>query len=145
MIWKVKPDIIDLNNLNRNTLVSHLGIEITEIGDDYISSKMPVNHHTRQPMGLLHGGASAVLSESVGSLAGWMVCGDIHKSVVGIEINANHLKSVKEGFVYGTTRPVKLGRTIQVWSTEIYNDNKEHICTSRLTVLIKNKSLDSNN
>lgn len=145
MIWKVKPNIIDLNLINKDTLVSHLGIEITEIGDEYIKSKMPVNQHTKQPMGLLHGGASAVLSESVGSLAGWLVCGDIEKSVVGIEINANHLKAVKKGFVYGITRPVKLGKTIQVWSTEIFDDNNDLICTSRLTVLIKNNLIGPKN
>lgn len=137
MIWKVKPDIIVVNEINKNTLVSHLGIEITEIGDDYIKSKMPVDQRTKQPMGLLHGGASVVLSESVGSIGGWLVVGDTSKTVVGIDINAHHLKSAKTGFVYGLTKPVRLGNTIHVWSTEIFDDHHDLVCSSSLTLLVK--------
>lgn len=136
MVWKVKPDIEVLNKFNKDTLVEWLGIEITEIGDDFIRAKMPVDHRTRQPMGLLHGGASVVLSESMGSVASWLVAGEDSKSVVGIEVNANHLKTAKEGYVYSITRPIKLGKTLHVWNTELLDENENIICTSRLTVMI---------
>lgn len=136
MIWKTKPDAEAINNFTTNSLASHLGIEITEFGDDYVKAKMPVDHRTRQPMGLLHGGASVVLSESVGSMASWMVTADPQKHVVGLEVNANHLKSAREGYVHSVTRPVRLGRTIHVWNTDIFDDAGNLICTSRLTVMI---------
>lgn len=136
MVWKVKPDIEVLNKFNKDTLVEWLGIEITEIGDDFIRAKMPVDHRTRQPMGLLHGGASVVLSESMGSVASWLVAGEDSKSVVGIEVNANHLKTAKEGYVYSITRPIKLGKTLHVWNTELLDENEKLICISRLTVMI---------
>ena len=137
MIWKIKPEIDAVNRFNQNTLVAHLGIEITEIGDDYIKAKMPVDHRTRQPMGLLHGGASVVLSESLGSMASWLIGADPSKKVVGVEVNANHLKSAKEGFVYGVTKPIKLGKTLHVWNTEIYDEDQNIVCTSRLTVMVQ--------
>lgn len=137
MIWKIKPEIDAVNQFNQNTLVAHLGIEITEIGDDYIKAKMPVDHRTRQPMGLLHGGASVVLSESLGSMASWLIDADPTKKVVGVEVNANHLKSAKEGFVYAITKPVKLGKTLHVWNTEIYDEDQNILCTSRLTVMVQ--------
>ncbi len=136
MIWKVKPEIEVISNFNKGTLVEHLGIEVIEIGDDFIKSRMPVDHRTKQPMGLLHGGASAVLSESMGSIAGWLTTGDAQRSVVGLEINANHLKSAKSGWVYGTTKPVRIGKSIQVWNTEICDDNDQLICVSRLTLMV---------
>lgn len=136
MIWKVKPEIEVISNFNKGTLVEHLGIEVIEIGDDFIKSRMPVDHRTKQPMGLLHGGASVVLSESMGSIAGWLTTGDVQRSVVGLEINANHLKSAKSGWVYGTTKPVRIGKSIQVWNTEIYDDNDQLICVSRLTLMV---------
>jgi 1,4-dihydroxy-2-naphthoyl-CoA hydrolase len=136
MIWKVKPDPDTVNNFNKNTLVSHLGIEIIEFGPDYIKAKMPVDERTRQPMGLLHGGASVVLSESVGSMASWMIEADSSKNVVGVEVNANHLKSAKEGFVFSITKPVKLGKTLHVWNTEIFDEQGTLLCVSRLTVMI---------
>ncbi|MBK6665433.1 MAG: hotdog fold thioesterase [Saprospiraceae bacterium] len=136
MIWKVKPDVEVINNFNKDTLVAHLGIEIVEVGEDYIKSKMPVDHRTRQPMGLLHGGASVVLSESVGSIASWLVTADQTKNIVGIEVNANHLKSAKSGFVFGITKPIRIGRTLHVWNTEIYNADDNLLCVSRLTVMV---------
>lgn len=136
MIWKNEPSIEALNNINKNTLASHLGIEITEVGEDYIKAKMPVDKRTKQPMGLLHGGASVALSETMGSIASVLIIEDITKeTIVGIEINANHLKSVKSGFVYSTTKPIRIGRRIQVWNTEIYNEKKELICVSKLTTM----------
>ncbi len=136
MIWNVKPDVDAINSFNRNTLVETLGIEITEFGDDFVRAKMPVDHRTRQPMGLLHGGASVVLSESIGSMASWLVQGGTGKGVVGIEVNANHLSSVKSGYVYSVTKPVRLGRTLHVWNTEIFDEQEKLICVSRLTVMI---------
>ena len=136
MIWKVKPDVEVINNFNKDTLVAHLGIEIVEVGSDFIKSKMPVDHRTRQPMGLLHGGASVVLSESVASMASWLVTADQTKNIVGIEVNANHLKSAKSGFVFGITKPIRIGRTLHVWNTEIYDEDDNLLCVSRLTVMV---------
>ena len=115
----------------------YIGIEFTEIGDDYISASMPVDHRTRQPFGLLHGGASCVLAESLGSVAG-SLCVDMGKEiVVGLEINANHIRGVKDGFVHGTARPIHVGRSTQVWEIKIVNDNKQLVCISRLTLAVK--------
>ncbi len=140
MIWKIKPDIEFLNQIGDNTLVKHLGIEITEIGDDYIIAKMPVDHRTKQPMGLLHGGASVALSESMGSFASVLAVDDITKTpAVGLEINANHLKSVKSGYVFAKTTPIRIGRTIHVWNTDITDEEGNLVCTSRLTVMIMAK------
>ena len=136
-IWKQEPDLSTLEMVHVNTMVAHLGIEITEIGPDYIKSKMPVDHRTIQPAGLLHGGASAVLSETMGSTAAFLCMEDISSSApVGIEINANHLRSVKSGHVYGETKPIRVGKKIQVWNTDIFDEEKNLICTSRLTVMI---------
>ena len=140
MIWKIKPDVNVINKFSQNTLASHLGIEVTEVGPDYIKGKMPVDERTKQPAGLLHGGASVVLSESMGSVASYCLIEDISRqSIVGIEINANHLKSVKEGFVYSVTKPIKIGRTLHIWNTEIFDESDNLICISRLTVMVIEK------
>jgi len=136
MIWNVKPVVEVINNFNKGTLVETLGIEITEFGDDFVKASMPVDHRTKQPMGLLHGGASVALSESIGSMASWLVIGDPNKSIVGIEVNANHLKAARDGVVYSITRPVRLGKTLHVWNTEIFDEKNHLICISRLTVMI---------
>ncbi len=136
-IWKTDPSIEALNDIGRSSLPGHLGIEFIEVGDDYIKAKMPVDKRTKQPMGLLHGGASAALSETMGSVAGVLIIEDPSKqSIVGVEINANHLRSAKNGFVYATTKPIKLGRRLQVWNTDIHDDEGKLICTSRLTTMI---------
>jgi 1,4-dihydroxy-2-naphthoyl-CoA hydrolase len=140
MIWKIFPDLDTINNFNQNTLVSHLGIEITEVGLDFVKAKMPVDQRTKQPMGLLHGGASLVLSESMGSMASWLVSGDSNAHIVGVEINANHLKSVSAGYVMSITKPVKLGKTLHIWNTEIFDENEQLLCVSRLTVMIIKKT-----
>ena len=139
MIWKTLPNVDAINSFNTNTLVSTLGIEIIEFGPDYVKAKMPVDHRTKQPMGLLHGGASVVLSESIGSLASWAISADQDVDVVGLEVNANHLKSAKSGFVYSITKPIKLGRSIHVWSTEIFDQNDELLCISRLTTMLRKR------
>ena len=136
MIWKNEPTLEALNNINNNTLGSHLGIEIIEVGEDYIKAKMPVDERTKQPMGLLHGGASVALSETMGSIASVLIIDDITKeTIVGIEISANHLKSVKSGNVYSITKPIRIGRRIQVWNTEIFNEENELVCVSKLTTM----------
>ena len=133
MIWKKPIDLKELNKWHDNTMQRHLGIEFIEVGDDYIKATMPVDHRTVQPMGLLHGGASVTLSESLGSLAS-VLCVDIEKkAVVGLEINANHIRSVREGLVTGITRPIHLGRSTQVWEIKIYNESGQLVCIGRIT------------
>ena len=121
------------------TMVSTLGIEVTDFGDEYICGKMPVDERTKQPFGLLHGGASAALAETLGSMGAGMNVDLKQYSVVGIEINSSHLKAVKEGWVYGKATPIRIGRKIQVWDIDIKDDKDNMICKSRLTLaVIKN-------
>jgi 1,4-dihydroxy-2-naphthoyl-CoA hydrolase len=142
-IWHRPFTIADIAPLRRNTMVEHLGIELTEIGDDYVRGTMPVDARTRQTMGLLHGGASVALSETLGSIAGSMVIDLQKQSVVGLEINANHLRAVRSGIVTGTTRPVNLGHSVQVWQTEIVNETGALVCLSRLTLYVLDRSVKS--
>ncbi len=134
MIWSITPDIEAVNRVGKNTMVGHLEIEITEIGEDFIRASMPVNEKTMQPAGLLHGGATAALSESIGSIASWLVAGDENARIVGVELNISHLRSAQKGYVHSITRPVKIGKTLHVWNTEVFDDEQRMICTSRLTV-----------
>ncbi|MBK9734431.1 MAG: hotdog fold thioesterase [Saprospiraceae bacterium] len=136
MIWKTKPSMTYINTLNKDSMAGFLGIEITEFGDDYVKAKMPVNERTKQPMGLLHGGASVVLSETIGSIASFLMIDADKQSVVGIEVNANHIRGAKSGYVYSITKPIKTGRTIHIWQTDIYDELERMICTSRLTVMV---------
>ena len=114
-----------------------LGIEFTELGDGYLRATMPVDARTHQPYGLLHGGASVALAETLGSSAGMMMAGD--NAVVGLEINANHLRAVRSGLVTGTARPLHIGRSTQVWETRIEDDKGQLVCISRLTVAVVSK------
>ena len=136
-IWLNAATVEQLNGGSENTMVSHLGIEITELGEDFISARMPVDHRTVQPMRLLHGGASVVLAETLGSIAG-SLCVDLKsKAVVGLEINANHLRGAKEGeTVSGTARAKHIGRATQVWEIEIKNEKGKLVCISRLTLAV---------
>jgi len=134
-----------LNAAGKDTLVAHLGIEIMEVGVDFILAKMPVDHRTIQPMGLLHGGASVVLSETLGSLAASLLIDKSIEIPVGLEINANHIKSVKSGYVYGKASPIHVGRSTQIWQTEIRNEAGKLVCTSKLTVAIIKKDNGSAN
>lgn len=137
MIWKVKPSAEYMKSFTQKNMSDFLGIEITEVGDDFITARMPVDERTVQPYGLLHGGASCVLAETLGSIAGTF-CIDVTKQmVVGIEINANHIRSAKSGYVYGTVKPIHIGLSTQVWGIEIYNEQKKLICISRLTCAVK--------
>ena len=134
-IWK-KPITLEIcNQTSENTAVKHLGIEITEVGDDYLVGRVPVDERTRQPYGLLHGGVSVVLAETLGSCAANFACPPGYQAV-GLEINANHLKGVTSGWVTGTTRPVHLGRSTQVWQIELRNDAQELTCLSRITMAV---------
>lgn len=135
-IWHGTPDLDTLNKRGQNTAVAHMGIEITDIGEDYIAGSMPVDERSRQPMGLLHGGCSVLLAESLGSIAA-NCCVDPQKAYcVGMEINANHLRSVKAGVVRGEARPVHLGRSTQVWEIRIVNQADKLVCISRLTLAV---------
>ena len=137
MIWKIKPTLEVLNEMTKNTMLAHLGIEFTDIEDDYITASMPVDHRTVQPFRLLHGGASVSLAESLGSVASQIVVSSMNIKVVGLEVNANHLRSAKEGqTVFGTAKPIKIGKRIHVWNIEIKDDTDQLICISRLTVAI---------
>ena len=128
-----------LKKISENTMVDHLGIEFIEIGDNYISAKMPVDHRTHQPMGLLHGGASLALAETLGSVASTMLLDMDKFYCVGLEINANHIKSAKNGFVFGKATPIHVGRKTHVWDIKITNEKEDLICASRLTVAIIEK------
>ena len=125
-----------INDSIQNTMTSTIGIEITDIGDDFICGKMPVDERTTQPFGLLHGGASAALAETLGSIGGGIKVYSNNKTVVGIEINANHLKSARDGWVYGKATPIRMGKKIQVWNIEITNGDDDLICVSRLTLAV---------
>ncbi len=116
-------------------MAGHLGLEFTAFGDDYLEARLPVDHRTKQPAGLLHGGASVVLAETLGSVASYL-CVEQGKKCVGVEVNANHLKSATEGFVKGRVRPIRVGRSLHVWSIEIHNSAGDLVCVSRLTVAI---------
>ena len=125
-----------INDSIQNTMTSTIGIEITDIGDDFICGNMPVDERTTQPFGLLHGGASAALAETLGSIGGGIKVYSNNETVVGIEINANHLKSVRDGWVYGKATPLRIGKKIQVWNIEITNEDDDLICVSRLTLAV---------
>lgn len=130
----------DMLNANRNdNMGGHIGIEFLEVGDDFLKARMPVDERTKQAFGILHGGASCVLSETLGSVAAWMCIDPSKQMAVGVEINANHIRPVSEGFVTGICKPVQVGRTIHVWNTEIFKDDGKLSCVSRLTVAIKDK------
>ena len=138
MIWKTPPTIEAINDMGKHSMSQHLGIEFTEVGDDYISARMPVDERTQQPFGLLHGGASCVLAETLGSVCGAMCVDHQVQMVVGLEINANHLRAVKSGYVYGTSRPIHIGRSTHVWDIRISNEKGEPVCVSRLTLAVRN-------
>ncbi|HMR56572.1 MAG TPA: hotdog fold thioesterase [Cyclobacteriaceae bacterium] len=128
-----------LNALSANTMVAHLGIEYTRIGDDFLEARMPVDHRTQQPLGLLHGGASVTLAETLGSIAATCCVNTTVQYCVGLEINANHIKSVREGFVTGTARPIHIGKRTQLWEIRIVNEKQELVCISRITLAVLDK------
>lgn len=135
-IWFQTSSLEKLNERNANTLIEHLDIRFIEIGEDYLKAEMPVDHRTVQPLGLLHGGASVALAETLGSIAANLVVDRAKKVCLGLEINANHLKSAKEGKVIGTARPFHIGSSTQVWSIEIRNEEGQLTCISRITMAV---------
>ncbi len=140
-IWK-KPISLDiLNATNKNTLMEHLNIVYTQLGDDTISATMPVCHFTHQPLGMLHGGASVVLAETLGSVAANFAVDD-DSYCVGLDINANHIRSMRSGHVIGTTNPIHIGVSTQVWQINIIDERDRLVCTSRLTIAVKKKRND---
>lgn len=134
-IWKQPTTVEELNKRNENTAVSALGIEFTEIGDDYIKARMPVDSRTFQPSRLLHGGASVLLAETLGSSAAGFAVPPGFK-VVGLDINANHVRGARGGWVYGITRPIHIGRTTHVWAIDITNEEGKTVCVSRITMAV---------
>lgn len=135
-IWFSEPSIETINAWSKGTLVEHLGIEVTAIGEDFITAKMPVDARTLQPQGLLHGGASVALAETLGSIAAALCVNGAEKVCVGLEINANHVRSARNGSVTGTARPLHIGGTTQVWQTEIVDEGARLVCVSRMTLAV---------
>src|SRR4051812_29358332 len=134
-LWHRPYSVEDVNARGKGCMVEHLGIEIVELGTDFLRGTMPVDHRTKQPHGLLHGGASAALAETLASLAANLVVDPSRQYCVGLEINANHLRSCTEGKVTGTSRPLHLGKATQVWETRIEQDGRL-VCVSRMTLAV---------
>lgn len=133
-LWKSPLTLDQLKEGSKDTLMEQLGIEYLEIGDDYLKARMPVDSRTRQTAGILHGGASAALAETLGSIASGMCVDREKKNIVGLEINANHIRPVASGWVTGITTPIHVGNMTQIWEIRIYNEQEKLVCISRLTV-----------
>ena len=134
-IWKKPLSLSLFSQAHARTAVEHLGIEITEIGDDFLRGRVPVDERTKQPFGLLHGGVSVVLAETLGSMGAYYASPEGYHAV-GLDINANHIRAATSGWVTGTARPVHIGRTTQVWQIDLTNDAGELTCASRLTMAV---------
>ncbi|MCC6250981.1 MAG: hotdog fold thioesterase [Bacteroidia bacterium] len=139
MIWFQKIELDKLENIGKNTLSSNLGIEIIDIGEDFIKARMPVDERTKQPYGILHGGASVALAETIGSYGSHLVIDSSKFFSVGLEINANHIRKVSQGYVYGVAKPLHLGKSTHVWSIEITDEENKLVCISRITIAIVSK------
>ncbi len=135
-LWKQELSLERINAMLKNTLCDTIGMRITEVGDDYVRGTLPVDARTHQPYGLLHGGASVALAETLGSLAGMLTLDPAVDAAVGLDINANHLRGVKSGTVIGTARPLHLGRSTQVWEIRIEDEQQRLVCISRLTLVV---------
>jgi len=135
-IWFATPTLDDLTTLSAGTLADHLGIDYTAIGDDSVSARMPVDRRTVQPFGLLHGGASVALAETLGSMGANLCVDPATKICVGLEINANHVRAARSGYVIGTASPIHIGGSTQLWQTRIVDEQERLICISRLTVAV---------
>jgi uncharacterized protein (TIGR00369 family) len=139
-IWLERPTVEELMKRTRNTLAESIGMEYLEVGDDYIKARIPVDERTRQPYGLLHGGASLALAETLGSVGPRFCIDQSKKNSVGLEVNGNHLKAVSDGYVYGTARPIHMGSRTHVWDVRITDDNDRLIHIARVTTAIIDKS-----
>ena len=135
-IWYQNPNLEALRAAVDDTLVTHLGIEFESITDDQLSARMPVDARTRQPYGILHGGASVVLAETLGSAASALCVNPDHHEVSGIEVNANHIRAVSGGWVHGSCRPLHLGRSTHVWDIRLHDEAGNLVCVARLTVAV---------
>jgi len=140
-IFKTKMTVDALNNWSANTMAGTIGIEFTKIGEDYLEARMPVDHRTHQPMGLLHGGASVALAETMGSVAATLCIDDSKQFCVGLEVNANHIRSAREGFVKGITKPIHIGKKTQVWEIRISTMEDDLVCISRITMAVLDKKV----
>lgn len=136
---KKKIILQKINKFQKNTMTENIGIQITDFGDDSIEGKMPVNNKTKQPFGLLHGGASAAFAETLGSIGANMIIDSDNFSAVGIELNVSHLKSITNGWVFGRATAVRIGKKIQVWQITIEDNNQNKVCVGRLTLAILRK------
>ncbi len=130
---------VELNDLCKDTMVSHLGIEFTEISSDYLKARMPVDHRTVQPFRVLHGGASLALAETLGSIASYLVVDQDQYYCVGMEINANHIRPAATGWVYGTVKSIHIGKKSHIWEIIINNEEEKLVCISRITMAIIDK------
>jgi len=135
-LWKQEISLERINAMFRDTLGETIGIRVSEVGDDFVRGTMPVDARTRQPYGLLHGGASVALAETLGSLAAMLTLDPASEAAVGLDINANHVRGVKSGSVTGTARPLHLGRSTQVWEIRIADENDKLVCIARLTLAV---------
>jgi 1,4-dihydroxy-2-naphthoyl-CoA hydrolase len=135
-IWYQAPDLARINDWTRNTMMETLDIRVTAFGDDWLVGTMPVDHRTHQPYGLLHGGASVALAETLGSTAAMLTLDPDKEMTVGLDINANHIRGVRSGVVTGTARPLHIGRSTQVWEIRIANEAGALVCISRLTMAV---------
>jgi 1,4-dihydroxy-2-naphthoyl-CoA hydrolase len=135
-IWVMRPTLDDLTAQARGTLIEHLAIEYLEVGEDYLRARMPVDRRTIQPYGLLHGGASVALAETLGSAASACCVDPARKIVVGLDINANHVRGGRSGYVTGTARPIHLGGSTQVWDIRIVDERDRLVCVARLTMAV---------
>lgn len=143
-IWKKPVTLEDMTESRRNTMVEYVGIEFTEIGDTFLKGRMQVNEKTKQPFGIMHGGASCVLAETLGSIAA-NYCIEEGKVAVGLSIYTNHIRMIKEGYVTGVAQPLQLGRTVQVWDIKITDENEKLISSTRLTLSVIDKFTASEN
>tara|TARA_Y100000768_G_C23900769_1_gene644971 strand:- start:162 stop:590 length:429 start_codon:yes stop_codon:yes gene_type:complete len=136
---KKKIILQKINKFQKNTMTENIGIQITNFGDDFLEGKMPVNNKTKQPFGLLHGGASAAFAETLGSIGANIIIDSDNFSAVGIELNVSHLKSITNGWVFGRATAVRIGKKIQVWQITIEDNNQNKVCVGRLTLAILRK------
>lgn len=137
-IWNKDLNLEEINKFNQKTILEHIDIKITDYTDDELIGTMPVNSQTHQPYGILHGGASCVLAESLGSIASNLCLNTSKQYAVGLEINANHVRPVKSGLVRGVAKNIHLGKTTHIWDIKIYNEENKLVCISRLTMAVVN-------
>lgn len=135
-IWQSDISLNNVTERNKNTMCEYLGIEFIELGDDFLVARMPVNERTKQPIGIMHGGASCVLAETVGSTAANYCVDFSHSYCVGLDINTNHIRSMRNGFVIATAKPFHLGKSTQVWGIEIENEQGQLVSVNRLTMAV---------